>query len=161
MNSAGQSKYDIITHEALVQMLHNLAKQVQSSTKPFDAILGISRGGLVPAVELSHMLEINNFNVIKISRAASNAANAELLTPVVQKVDLSYLADKNVLIVDDLVDEGLSIIALKEYLHGQGVHTFSVLTLVRKSHSLVIPDYCAQVMDKWVVFPWEVMPEDA
>ena len=51
------SKY-FMTNNEMVNLCHELARQIRASKEQFDFIYGIPRGGLIPAVYLSHILDI-------------------------------------------------------------------------------------------------------
>ena len=51
-------EYDIITWENIDEAIEVLAKQIEDSKIHYEVIYGLARGGLVPAVMLSHRLKI-------------------------------------------------------------------------------------------------------
>ncbi|MBP9700331.1 hypothetical protein KBD71_03555, partial [Candidatus Woesebacteria bacterium] len=61
----------------------------------------------------------------------------------------------HVLIIDDLVDTGESLIVAKDYvssLHPATVHT---ATLTRKEWTAFSPDFCILTSKAWIIYPWE------
>ncbi len=62
---------------------------------------------------------------------------------------------KNVLLVDDLVDQGDTIDTVSKYLHSQGPALLKTAVLFKKPWSSADPDYFLEIVDKWIVFPWE------
>lgn len=104
-----------------------LTRALRPHTSRFDAIYGVPRGGLVPAVHLSHQL-----------------GKPLLLDP--------RRITKRTLIVDDIADSGETLATLlKRRLR------FKTATLYRTAHAKAQPDFSCRVKKKgdWVVFPWE------
>jgi hypoxanthine phosphoribosyltransferase len=101
---------------------------ILESGKTYAGIHGVPRGGLVPAVILSHALEL----------------------PYIWNASKLTMDNLDVLIVDDLVDTGRT---LKSY-YDLG---FDVATPYVKSWRSFTPRYFVEEIDKWLVFPWEVL----
>ena len=70
------------------------------------------------------------------------------------------ISGKNILIVDDLCDEGVTMSGLVNRLSGKfhrGVVEFKTATLYCKDHSSFKPDYVGEHCGKeWLEFPWEI-----
>jgi hypoxanthine phosphoribosyltransferase len=66
------------------------------------------------------------------------------------------VADKKVLIVDDVADTGKSLKLVKEHVLQQGAKEARTATLYYKPWSLVKPDYYEKETRLWIVFPWEM-----
>jgi hypoxanthine phosphoribosyltransferase len=60
-----------------------------------------------------------------------------------------------VLVVDDVSDSGNSLIEVKKYVLEKGVSAVKIATLHHKPWSLFKPDYYAEEVDKWIIYPWE------
>lgn len=95
------------------------------------SITGVPRGGLIPAIMLSHEMGIP---YVDISRAC--------------KKDLSI--KQRTVLIDDISDTGHT---LESYTK----HQFSIATLLTRSTTKVLPTYTGQVVENsdWVIFPWE------
>ena len=113
-------------------------------------IVGLSRGGLVPSVIISNMLNIRKVYSIGLRTYADQekANNAELY----QVPDISSM--QKILLIDDISDSGDSFISINEMLVNKEVVTAS---LFLKKKTKFIPDvYAKKAKDEsWVVFPWE------
>ena len=66
--------------------IHSIANQIKANNKGYDSIYGVPRGGLIPAVMLSHRLGLP---LATRSRAKSG--------------------EGNVLVVDDIADTGRTV----------------------------------------------------
>lgn len=137
-------------HEGVDIIAHMMKAQ-----KP-HLIVGIARGGLIPATLLSHKLNIP-MEVIHASSYEGTRRTLERPTQI-EGWKKEYAA-KHVAIVDDIMDTGNTWDAI---LYGDGRTARSIdatlFTLVKKTDARFINfgNYFAQVpSDVWVKFPWE------
>ena len=75
--------------------LNSLVKQIQKSKVKYDFVLGVERGGLIPAVHLSHRLGIP----LQTLTWSSIYKDSSMVT-------WFLLRNKKMLLVDDIVDSG-------------------------------------------------------
>ena len=129
-----------------------LAEKVRSSGKSFDLVVGIARGGMpVSMVVADHLgVKIDFINV------KSYSGIAERTSPRILSTLTEDIRGKNILLVDDLVDSGVTVETLSQYLQMQGPRTLETAVLFKKPWSRVEPDYYLEVVDKWIVFPFEL-----
>lgn len=119
-----------------------------------DLIVGIARGGLIPAVRLSHLLGDKLLRMIHIKFYKGvnlRQEKPELLA------DVGELPPK-VLIVDDVADTGATLEFVLERVKEKGAKDIRIATIAYKPRSRIKPDYYVFETDKWIVFPWEEMP---
>ena len=120
----------------------------------YDCILAVSRGGLVPAVMISHFIGISEVQVISIKRNSTNEAYSKKIEPIISNFDKTVLAGKNVLIVEDIVSTGHSLSILLEFLSTVNYKNIDVFSLVQhESNNLNV--YSGMKTKKWIKFPWE------
>ena len=102
-----------------------------------DCIIAISRGGFVPAVYLAHALKIKNIIPVYIeSYTGIHEAKTPELTKKISKEDkLTIKEAKNILIVDDIIDSGNTLIFLLNELVKikNNINGVKVFTLASKS----------------------------
>ena len=126
--------------------------------KEFDAILCVTRGGLVPAGLLSYKLEVKDVFNIKVESYTNENQQGELYVQNMTQRDISnLLLAKNVLVVDDVYDSGATMIAVVEELKKYGIeesqiNTFCVIT---KQEEKVDYSIFECDLETWVVFPWD------
>ena len=106
-----------------------------------EAIFGISRGGLVPGIYLSHALSI-----------PFHAINKD------NHIECSDY--KQVLVVDEINDTGKTFSDLSKILDGT-FEQVKYCAIVENTASCFTVDYQGYVFNKldepdWIVFPWEV-----
>ena len=63
---------------------------------------------------------------------------------------------KNVLVVDDLVDQGETMKTVRHHLDEQKPKLLEAAVLFKKPWSKVEPEYYLEVVDRWCVFPFEL-----
>jgi len=112
------------------EFVDELEKQIRQAKYHYDLIAGIARGGLIPAVMLSHRLNIPMMSI-----------NKRTLIPIKQRC----------LVIDEIYDTGETVKSIKEV--NPHVHIGVLL------HNEALPDlnYFAikDPLKKWIVFPWE------
>jgi len=129
-----------------------LAEKVHSSGKTFDLVVGIVRGGLPVAMVVSDRLNVR----IDFINVKSYVGIGERGPPRILSTLTEEIASKNVLVVDDLVDQGDTMEVVEKYLSRQGPKLLEVAVLFKKPWTKFEPDYYLGVVDKWVVFPFEL-----
>ena len=111
-----------------------------------DVVIGLSRGGLQPAVMLSNYFDVP---MIPVSLA--------LRDHQVEKVDFELDPNKKYLVIDDINDSGATLNRLAQYMNE---HTWRSAVLINNLPSPFEPDYQGIEINKdeedvWVVYPWE------
>ena len=133
-----------------------LANSIKRDFDP-DVIVGVARGGLIPAVRLSHLLGDKLLRIIHVKYykgANERLKKLELLADVER-------VEGRVLVVDDVADTGTSLEFVLNHLKGKGAKETRTATIAYKPGSRLKPDYFVYETDKWVVFPWEEAPKSS
>ena len=151
------------TNDMMASDLQNTLAQMHSHSYVPDLILGIQRGGLVPAVMLSH-----HFNVpMTTGVLALRDHRIEDLESF--HTTISALNNKKkVLLVDEICDGGHTLNRIYNCLSMRTLvdektyaENFRFLVCVNNAaQTLFTPDYVGRSINKahedvWVVFPWE------
>ena len=135
-------------------MLLDLTDQIRVDGFEPDVIVGISRGGLIPARVLSDLLE--NPHITSVGAEYYVGVCETKSEPLLTQQSLVNVFDKRVLLVDDVVDTGKSVVLIRDHLYQQGLREIRILTLYCKPWSTVQPDFCSRKTSDWIVFPWEI-----
>jgi len=106
--------------------VENLAHQIKQSDESIEAITGLPRGGLIPAVLLSHKLEL----------------------PYVDSHN-DFDDYKNILVVDDICDSGETLKEHHQFFTTATIH-YKQSAIVKPDFY-----YSLAPRDKWIVYPWE------
>tara|TARA_B100000315_G_C14560451_1_gene580285 strand:+ start:1331 stop:1744 length:414 start_codon:yes stop_codon:yes gene_type:complete len=117
----------------------------QITIKP-DYIVGIARGGVVPALIIAHHLKVKNYFMIKIERVGDER---KILADV--KVDLT---GKKVLIVEDMLETGKTMESAITYFKNLGAEVHTACLYVMNKTDIKI-DYVLDTIDIIPQFPWE------
>jgi len=141
----------LYTWHDIYQRCENIVKELkQKYADIMDyEIVGISRGGLVPAVIISNLLGIRKVYSLGLKTYKEQEKdNAEIY-------QVPYLANNNkILLIDDISDTGESFIIVKKlYSHKQLV----TVSVYMKEKTKFVPDIVSESVDNntWIVFPWE------
>ena len=151
LNSAATSSWN--TH---IQAINSLGEEILASGWKPTAILGISRGGLIPAAMLSYILDVR---VIQTIRVQHYDDQNNLLDSGPKFVDepepfaSHQIETDRLLIVDDIVDTGETLKLVLDAVHPHATEV-KVAALYVRSNKQTAADWFWRVEDEWVVFPW-------
>jgi len=150
----GGVKYLNLSWDDIQHLVESLADKIISSGYAPDVLIGILRGGMTVAHLLSDVLGFTTVYPIGCSSYVDVAKRFDVR--VYSPLALKDLSGKNVLLVDDVADEGLTLKAVieKEIAPKNPLKT-RVATLHMKPWCKFKPDYYIQTTDAWIVYPWE------
>ena len=136
-----------LDYSDVLSMCHNL-EDIASKLKP-DLIVGIVRGGLLPALHLSHALERPMETVTWQTRDKNYQQFNE-------RVDIQIRNDDVVLFVDDINDTGRTFKDLTKAYNTNSRKNVHFISLVEKTASDFHGTAALTLDDsRWIVFPWE------
>jgi hypoxanthine phosphoribosyltransferase len=144
-----------------------LAGQIRGMGIP-DVIVGVLRGGIVPAVMLAHRLGVRDVRAVAATRTlAEGPGAAKTATPfLTMPGSVGELHDLDVLVVDDVAGSGDTLRAVSSIVASHTLGRLREAVLVVNVVNWVAsnpeqPDPC-RVLDLigttcagWVRFPWE------
>lgn len=138
-------------YEEFFEDVKKIAGQLKENYIP-DAILAIARGGLTFGHFLAHALDKRElFALNSIHYEDSKKLDG---IKVFNIPDLS--SAKKILIVDDIVDSGETLLYVKNLLMERYKNAeFKTATLFYKENTLVRPDFWAKEASEWVKFLWD------
>ncbi len=132
-----------MTWEELVSEINSLSNKI--TIQP-DIIVGIVRGGVVPARLLSGKLNVKDMYCLTVKKTDNKRI---VVTEI--KEDIK---DKQVLLVEDMLETGRSLIAAKQYLEEKGA-IIKTACLYTMPISEIKVDYFLKEINENVNFPWE------
>lgn len=153
----------IYSHNDFLEGIQYIATSIERSDFQPDLIVGIVRGGSVPAVHLSHRLKVPVQMVHWNTRDSSkwgNESNCWIPEQIMEQ-------GLNVLLVDDIVDGGDTIKELladwQTSVAGMGnlpVDNIRICSMIYNTAQDVTPHFFHQTIDRnedqrWIVFDWE------
>jgi xanthine phosphoribosyltransferase len=120
---------------------------------PFDAIVAITRGGLVPAAIVARELGIRLIDTVCVtSYDHTTQGQMSLLKSAVREIAARREGGNRVLIVDDLVDTGNTAKLVRELL--PEAH-FAAVYAKPMGRPLVDTFITEVSQDTWIYFPWD------
>ncbi|MCE4620563.1 MAG: hypothetical protein F7C33_06020 [Desulfurococcales archaeon] len=118
-----------------------------------DVILGILRGGVIPARLVADRLGVGELAVMEVKLYKGKGIRGE--RPYLRQPPTLQLTQKKVLIVDDVSDTGLTLELAVEAVNLFMPSEVRTASIYIKPWTKFVPDYYAYTSDAWIVFPWE------
>ncbi|MEM2881736.1 MAG: phosphoribosyltransferase [Candidatus Bathyarchaeia archaeon] len=143
----------VLSWDEVYDLCIRLADKIRESGFSPDVIVGIARGGWIPARVLSDLLDNPNVMNMRI-QFYIDIGKTEKKPTIVQPLDGS-IRGKAILIVDDVADTGSSLRLAIEHAKELGAREVRVATLHYKPTSSIVPDYYVGETSDWIVYPHE------
>jgi hypoxanthine phosphoribosyltransferase len=134
-------------------LTETLAQKIVASGFRPDIIVAVSRGGFDPARILCDQLSVRRLASVQLEAYDGMVKRPEPIIVLPVNADITGL---KALIADDVSDSGASLLKAKEHVEEKGASLVKVATLHIKPWSSFVPDYYADSVDSWVVYPWEL-----
>ncbi|MFP3189838.1 MAG: phosphoribosyltransferase [Thermoproteota archaeon] len=148
------TEFFVPTWNQLYKDIVTLSDKIKSSGYKPDIIVAIARGGWVVGRILSDLLDQPNVTDMHIKFYTDVAET--LREPIIIETIGKDVSNKNVLIVDDVSDTGSSLKKACSYINESKPNQIKVATVYIKPWTDFIPDYYTRVIDKWIIYPYEV-----
>jgi len=131
---------------------------VPQVTGSFDALIAITRGGIVPGGLLSERLGIRQVFIASVHffRDEDQALDWPIF---LQFPEDSLLHGKRILVVDDIWDSEITIASVRERIVQAGGEAVTLVLHYRPSSSTIgsdqPPDIFGEQTDQYIVYPWD------
>jgi len=128
---------------------------ISDSSGEWQAIVSITRGGLVPAAVVARELGIRNIETVCIASYHDYKDQGELVVLKSISDDILNTTDGGVgvLVIDDLTDTGATAKKVREML--PNAHFATVYA--KPSGKPTVETYVTEVsQDTWIYFPWDL-----
>lgn len=145
--------YEIPTIEEIYRYIADIAKKIKERKIDIDLIIGISRGGLVPARFLSDFLLIPDIKIVSAGFYLGPKQRME--RPVIYSPITESLHNKTILLVDDVADTGETIIEVEKHLKEKGAKKIYIAVIYIKPWNKARIDFYVRETTAWIIFPWE------
>ncbi|HEY2566641.1 MAG TPA: hypoxanthine-guanine phosphoribosyltransferase [Candidatus Aquirickettsiella sp.] len=148
----------LFTKEEIEKSLDNMAKAISNKLSESNPlVLCVMIGGLIPAGNLLPRLDFPlELDYVHATRYAHDTVGqSEILWIAKPRVSLK---GRNILIIEDILDGGLTLAAIVDYCHTQGANTVYTAVLLDKQKAERLPggttsaDFTAITMDHGFVF---------
>jgi hypoxanthine phosphoribosyltransferase len=155
---------EILSWEEVDTLIDHLIPQFENE---FDAMLMITRGGLIPGGMLAEGLQVTTIFIAAVDFPAEKQMDDErkeksrllVIPQFIQFPENTLLRGQRILVVDDVWGSGRTITAVKNRVSGAaGIPSTCVLHFnpYRSLFGTLRPDYYAAITDAHIVYPWEV-----
>jgi len=175
----------ILDNQKINELVNKICRDIHLSGWKPDYVVGLTRGGLVPAVMISHWLDVPMYTLkVSLRDSGDNESNAWMSEDAfgyVEKEDreeIHVLSDiskrKNILIVDDINDTGATLNwIMEDWPSSCCPSAISVWENVWNNNvkfAVIVDNHCSQCYshmdytgieinkaeeDVWIEFPWE------
>ncbi|PRC91904.1 phosphoribosyltransferase [Solimicrobium silvestre] len=141
------------------RLIEKLALRVYESGWEFDQILCLARGGLRPGDVLSRIFNVP-LAILSTSSYRAESGTQQGVLDIAKHITMTSgsLAGR-VLVVDDLVDTGVTLQAVTAHLteHFRAVTEVKSAVIWQKAASSIVPDYAIEYLvgNPWIHQPFE------
>ncbi|MEM2123052.1 MAG: phosphoribosyltransferase [Candidatus Bathyarchaeia archaeon] len=139
--------------EQMYGMCIALAEKIRVEGFNPDLIVGVARGGWIPARILSDLLHNPNLTSIRVEFYEDVGVTGRE-PRITQQLPIPVKGLK-VLVVDDVSDTGRSLLTVYEHINKEGAESVKTATLHYKPHSIFKPDFYIDETSAWIIYPHE------
>lgn len=145
----------LITHEEILAKAKEIGAQITEDFKGEEIVLiGILRGSVPWMADVMKTIDLDmTMDYMACSSYGSEKFSSGQVK-IVKDID-EDVSGKNVIIVEDIVDSGTTLLYLKEYFANRHAKSVKVCSLLNKPSGRKVdiePDYCAfDVEDRFIV----------
>jgi hypoxanthine phosphoribosyltransferase len=156
----GPIRHELLSWDDIDRLVDTLVPQLKSAGS-FDALMMITRGGLVPGGLLSEILEISYVLIAAVNFPAEVPGSIPQLAAwpsFLQFPDDGLLNKRRTLIIDDVWGSGRTSTAVKTRCESAGAIPFTCVFHFNPYRSLFAraePDFYGAITDAHIVYPWE------
>jgi uncharacterized protein len=148
----------VVTWDEISRWTLDVARQIQDCRCKPTVIIGLTRGGWIPARLLCDHLHVKKLYAVKTEHwgITANQDGKALLT---QELN-AKIQGEQVLIVDDITDTGESLKLAISHVEELKPASIQTACLLHITHSKIEPDfYSVRVVEHdwtWFIFPWNL-----
>jgi len=142
----------VLDKDAIARYVADVAKQISKDYQEGDlVIIGVLKGAFVFMADLIRQLTLNAFTIdfIRLASYGSNVAPSGQVR-IIHDVETD-ICGKDVLIVEDIFDTGLTLTHLCQHLQARKPRTIRICALIDKSERRqtdLQPDYVCHKIDQ-------------
>lgn len=150
---AKKFKVELVSWDAVYDLSRDLSDKLIKAEYEPDIVIGLARGGWVPARNLCDFMGIKDLVSLKTEHWGITATpDGEAVLKYPFKIDLK---GKKVLLVDDITDTGKSMQLSVDYVKSLGAEELKTATLHHIGGCEFTPDFTAREIEwKWMLYPW-------
>lgn len=146
--------FEFVWWERLYELCFRLYEKIVDSGYQPDVIVGVARGGWIPARILSDLFFTRDTANVKVD-LYRGIYSRDQSPQVSQKIPMDMKWERP-LLVDDISDTGDSLTIAGKHLRQRGYKNPRTATMHMKPWTKLVPDYYVVKTEAWVVYPWEL-----
>jgi uncharacterized protein len=126
-----------------------------------DVIIALARGGWFAGRVLCDFLGLDDLSSLKIEHYVGTAAIDTGEPYIRYPLSDNVMEGKKVLIVDDIVDTGESMLSARAYVESRNPMEVRTASLQYLRSSKIDPDYVGERLEDWawIVYPWNFIED--
>ena len=130
----------LYSQDKIQSHVNELAMALNTDFKDDEVVyLTIMNGGMIFATDLAKQLDLDmEMDYVQVSRYGTETTGGQLIW---KHQCETILKDKHIILVDDIFDEGYTLMAVHEWCIEQGAKTVKSVVLVIKDHDRGYADY--------------------
>ncbi len=145
----------LVTEEQLLARLDELAREVERDyAGEVPLLVGVLKGAVMVMADFARALHVPVTMDWMAVSSYGNTTQSSGFVRILQDLDTD-VAGRHVIIVEDIIDTGLTLSWLRENLLSRGASSVKILTALRKPDAVVadiVPDYLGfDIPNKFVV----------
>jgi len=154
-----QFRREILSWAEVDKLIDHLIPQFESD---FDAMLIITRGGMIPGGMLAESMAIKDVLIASVDFPAEIDRDKTKLfawPKFFQFPSDDLLEGKRILIVDDVWGSGRTITTVKNRVSAAGGFPYTAVLHFNPHRNIFgasRPDYFAAITDAYIIYPWEI-----
>ena len=152
------TRQEVLTWGDVNALIDHLLPQMNGT---FDALLLITRGGIVPGALIAERLDMNYILTAAV-HFVTDLTDKRLAWPTfLQFPEDELLRGRRVLVVDDVWNSGRTITTVIGRVETAGARVESAVLHYKPGSNLFKqagPTYYAAVTDAYIIYPWEFRP---
>jgi len=149
---------ELVSWDEIDKLIDHLVVQFEHE---FDAMLMITRGGIIPGGMLAEALNVTHLLTAAVDFPAqmeSEQGNLLMWPKFIQFPENELVRGRRVIVVDDVWGSGRTITAVKNRVSAAGGNPYTCVLHFNPHRNLfgtARPDYFAASTDAYIVYPWE------
>lgn len=150
-------KYKRLTWTDVDRVIDMLLPQLEA-VGPFQAMVMITRGGVIPGGLLAESLDIQHLLTAAVDFPSTAQAGLMAWPKFLQFPKDDLIEGRRTLIIDDVWGSGRTSTTVKERVLAAGAITYTCVLHFNPYRTLftkVKPDYYGEATDAYIVYPWE------
>ena len=156
--SEGPQRTELLSWTDVDNLVDQMVPQIQALGN-FQAMVMITRGGVIPGGMLAEALDIQHILTAAVDFPATRVAGLMGWPQFLQFPDSDLLVSRKCLIVDDVWGSGRTSTSVKERVIASGGSAFTCVLHFNPYRSLFTkakPDFFGAATDSYIVYPWEI-----